>query len=348
MVPPVFHSMTIPASLVLFALLAPAPAPAVLLAACDLSPEVRSEVTNSAKPVADPSDFDKNVALLLALRQGLPHDLLVHESYQDAVQRFGIEGHLRKLTEEYQVLSMQHPDDLMYGYLYARSLIGRNTVSAVRQITELLALHPDFAAGHASLAEIYASTTFHDGEKERVERERFFQLCPRSVLQQRPGPLPDPSPLIDRAEHLLAGNGDPTRVVAMAQQGIRDEEWRLQRIRPFDWYSAEYKRQNQRALQLEYWKMWSIEVRCERRAGRPEKAAELLAVMDRRAESLERHSDPIYWDALSALAGLYEEGNQKDSISRILRSMRQFLVQHPDSQRAVQMEELRKQAARLN
>src|SRR6266704_2182659 len=96
MVPSGFRSMTIPASLVLFALLAPAPAPAVPSAACDLSPEIRAAVANSAKPVADPSGFDKNVTPLLVLRQRHPHDLHVHESYQDAVQHFGIEGHLRK------------------------------------------------------------------------------------------------------------------------------------------------------------------------------------------------------------------------------------------------------------
>ena len=90
--------------------------------------------------------------------------------------------------------------------------------------------------------------------------------------------LPDPSPLVDQAERLLAENGDPDHIVAMAQQGIRDDEWRLQRIRPFDWYSVDYKRQSQRELQAKYWRFWSLQVRCERRAGRPEKASGLLAL----------------------------------------------------------------------
>ncbi len=134
----------------------------------------------------------------------------------------------------------------------------------------------------------------------------------------------------------------------MAQQGIRDDEWRLQRIRPFDWYSVDYKRQSQRDLQAKYWKMWSIEVRCDRRAGRSEKAAELLATMDQRAELQARHSEPIYWDALATLVRLYEEGNQKDSAARKLDSMQQFLAQHPDPQHTTQMEELRKQISRQN
>ena len=51
---------------------------------------------------------------LRAFRQRIPVICWVNELYQDAVQSHGIEGHLRKLTEEYQVLSMQHPDELMY------------------------------------------------------------------------------------------------------------------------------------------------------------------------------------------------------------------------------------------
>src|SRR6202040_2732604 len=120
-------------------------------------------------PVASSSDFDGNVAPLLQLRQRYPNDVLVHELYQDAVQRYGIEGHLRKLTEEYQVLSMQHSDELIYSYLYARSLIGRNTPSAIRQISDILSEHPDFASGHRSLAEIYASSAFRDDDKAKGE-----------------------------------------------------------------------------------------------------------------------------------------------------------------------------------
>jgi hypothetical protein len=331
-------------TLVLLALLAPLPARGNT-SACQLSPEIQADLAKAAKPVASSSDFDGNVAPLLRLRQRYPNDLLVHELYQDAVQRYGIEGHLRKLTEEYQVLSMQHSDELMYTYLYARSLIGRNTSSAIQQISEILVEHPDFASGHRALAEIYASPAFRDGEKERHERERFLALCPGGSLQQRPGSLPEPSPLVDEAERLMAQNVDPDRVATMALQGIRGDEWRLQRIRPFDWYSVAYKRLAQTELQAKYWKLWSIQVRCERRAGHPEKAAELLAEMDQRAATLEKHTDPVYWDALTSLVLLYGEGNQGESATRKLDSMQQFLAKNPDPGRTAQLEALRKQIA---
>jgi hypothetical protein len=272
----VFRSTPIQAGVACLLLLASAGAQRE---ACGPSTEIRAQLDRIKVVVTGASDFDRGLAPLLALRRQHPQDLWVNERYQDAVQQYGIEGHLRKLTEEYQVLSMQHPDQLTYSYLYARSLIGRNTSSAIQQMTEIIADHPVFAPAHGSLAEIYSSTAFHDESREKAERERLLALCPGYSLQQRPAGLPAPSPLVDQAEHLLAQHGDSNRIAAMALQGIRDDEWRLQRIRPFDWYSVEFKRQVQRELQAKYWRVWSLQVRCERLAGRPQKAAELLTVM---------------------------------------------------------------------
>src|SRR6476660_4220695 len=88
---------------------------------------------------------------------------------------------------------------------------------------------------------------------------RLLALCPGYALQQRPP-----------AQH-----DDPDRIATLALQGIREDEWRLQRIRPFDWYSVEFKRQAQRELQAKYWSVWSLQGRSERLAGRPQKEAEL-------------------------------------------------------------------------
>jgi hypothetical protein len=306
---------------------------------------MRTQLEKTTVLVSGPSDFDLAIEPLAALRQQYPDDLWVNQRYQDAVQQYGIEGHLRKLTEEYQVLSMQHPEDVIYTYLYARSLMGRNTPAAAQQMNEIVKDHPEFAPAHASLAEIYASPNFHDPAKEKTEREAFLTLCPGSELRQQPAGLPDPSPLIEQAENLLVHNGDPGRVAAMAEQGIRDDEWRLQRIRPFDWYTVGYKRQAQRDLQAKYWRLWSIEVHCHRLAGQEEKAADLLATMDQRAAALHRDADPVYWDALATLVRLYEEGNQK-SLARVkLDSMEQFLTAHPDPRRSAQLENLQKLAA---
>ena len=62
--------------------------------ACEPSPAIRAELER-ANAAANGRDFDSNVAPFLALRQRHPNDLVVHERYQDAVQRYGIEGHFR-------------------------------------------------------------------------------------------------------------------------------------------------------------------------------------------------------------------------------------------------------------
>ena len=132
---------------------------------CGPSPEIRSQLDQIKVVVSGPSDFDRGLAPLRALRRQHPSDLWVNQRYQDAVQQYGIEGHLRKLTEEYQVLSMQHPDELIYSYLYARSLMGRNTPSAIQQMTEIIASHPELRSG-ACLA---GGNLLFDGVPRRVQ-----------------------------------------------------------------------------------------------------------------------------------------------------------------------------------
>jgi len=294
-----------------FALLSLANAWAGQLAVCEPSAEVRAALEKAAAlSVADPTASDQNIAPFQALRERYPGELFVHERYQDAVQQYGIEGHLRELTENYQALALEH-SGVIYRYLFARSTIGRSTVSAIQQMNDIVAEHPEFAPAHRALAEIYGSETFHNAGKEKIEWEQFSSLCPGTALARRPAPLPEPSPLIERAEKLLLQDGaDPSRAAAMAIEGLRADEWRLQRIRPFDWYSVEYKRQNQRHLQTEYWRVWGLQVRCYRKAHQMEKAAELLRTIEQRAARL-RSSDPSYSDALDILARLHAEGGEK-------------------------------------
>jgi hypothetical protein len=311
-------------------------------AVCSSAPAIRAELQKAASPpVANAADFDQNMFPFRALRERYPDDLFVHQSYQDAVQRFGIEGHLRTLVEEYQGLLSQHPDDLKYRYLYIRSLIGRGTPGAVQGLKEILAETPDFAPAHGALAEIYATEAFRDAEGEKIERERFLGLCPGASLTQRPSPLPAPTALLDQAEHIL-GKGNASQAMRLAQQGIQDEEWRLQRARPFDWYSVDYKRHLQRDVQVEYWRLWSIQVGCYRKLGQEEKAAQTLAMMEQRAAQFRKSADPVYWEALVTLARLYAEENEKERASEKLASLQQLLASRPDAAHASQFEDLRR------
>lgn len=315
---------------------------------CKPVPKIDAELKHAtASGVQDRADFDPNVAPFRVLRERYPQDLFVHERYQDAIEQYGIEGHLRKLIEEYQALLSEHENDVMYQFLFRRALIGRNTPSAIEGMSEILQAHPDFAPAHGALAEIYASPAFRDAEKENVERERLQELCPGYSLRVRPDPLPDPSPLVEQAEHLLTDDGDPKQALQLANDSLRADEWRLQRVRPFDWYSVDYKKQQQTELQAKYWRVWSLEVRAYRKAQQSSKADELLKRMEERATALRNdtdhpNADLAQWDALATLARLYAEGDQKDLAEQKLDAMRQLLVKHPDISRASQVEDLQK------
>jgi hypothetical protein len=316
--------------------------------ACAPTSEVQSELQKAAAaPVKDPVDADHNLAPFLAVRQRHPNDLFAHERYQDAVSQYGIEGHLRAMVDEYQDLSQKHADDVMYRYLYARSQMGRNTPSAVEALTDLVGSTPNFAPAHQTLAEIYGSETFADTRKQKVEQQKFLALCPAAAVTKRPSPLPSWSPLMERAEHLVTMNSvNMDAIIQMAQQGVREDEWRLQRIRPFDWYTVDFKRQNGRELQSRYWRLWSLQVRCYRKAGQLEKANDALATMEQRSGAYRNSTDAFYWGVLTTLTTLYAEGNQKDQATQKLKQMEDMLARHPDAGRAALLQDLRKQVLR--
>jgi len=313
--------------------------------ACGPTPEIQTEFQRAAAiaaAVADPfGAFDK-AAPFLAVRDRHPDDLFAHERYQDAVNEYGIEGHLRLLHKQYKELDFKHPGDPKYHYLYLRTLAGRGTFGAIQGLYDLLANHPDFAPAHRTLAEIYSTDMFRDADKEKLERERYLAACPGGTFSHWPPPIPDPSPLIDQAALGFAEGASPEGVIAMTIQGLKEFEWRSQRVRAFDWYTPDFKRQDARDLRAQYWKAWPIQVRCYRKAGKTEDADQLLRLMNYRASLLLNAPEPDYWNALQTLARLYAEANQTERGNEKVAQMRKYLDAHPDRARAEEVEAIRK------
>jgi hypothetical protein len=299
--------------------------------ACQPSPELQVEFQEAgaiSAAVADPFGALDKAAPFLAVRDRHPDSLFAHERYQDAIYENGIEGHLRLLTKQYDDLEVKHPGDPMYRYLSLRTLVGRSTLRAIQGLNELLASRPDFAPAHRTLAEIYGVAAFRDPDKEKSEREQFQAACPDGVFTRRPASIPGPSPLIDRAERMLAQDGDPDAIVAMTIQGLKEFEWRSQRIRAFDWYTMDYKRQDARELRTKYWQAWPIQVRAYRKGGMPDMANQLLAVMEQRAKRLLGEPGSAYEDAQAVLARLHAEGDGSEG-KPALRSPRAGLDSPP-------------------
>jgi hypothetical protein len=314
-------------------------------AACDPTPQLEAEFQQAAAlaaAVADPFGAWDKAEPFLAVRNRHPDNLFAHERYQDAVNEYGIEGHLRLLNREYVDLDFKHRDDPMFHYLYLRTLAGRSTIGAIQGLNDLLASFPDFAPAHRTLAEIYATAAFRNPEKEKLEKERYLAACPGGKLTHWPPPIPDPSPLLIDAERAFAQGADPERVISMTIQGLREFEWRSQRIRAFDWYTLDYKRQNAHELRAQYWKAWAIQERCYRKAGQAEEAGRLLGAMNSRAALLASTAGPEYWTALETLARLYAETGENDRANEQIAQLKRYLDQHPDGARAGVIEEIRK------
>ncbi len=309
---------------------------------CQPSPDIRAELRRAdSKPVARVEDFDTNIALYQALRNRYPLNIFVHEAYQDAVSRHGVEGHLRAMGEEYNVLAIQHEGDLFYEYLYARSLMGRSTTAAIAALNEIIRIHPEFSPAHRALAEIYGSEAYRNSDREIAERKTYEEQCPGAAIVRLPETLPEPSPLLGKAEALLSAGGSPESALSLSEQGIRFDEWRQQRIRPFDWYSVEFKREELRRVRLEYWRLWALQVRAYRGLGRKEKADETLALMERRAAQHRRGSDAEYWDGMLLLITLYEENHQTRQAVQKVDELKDYLAKHPDSLREDQFNQRR-------
>jgi hypothetical protein len=288
---------------------------------CTASPEILTEFQEAATASAAVTDSFgalKKAEPFRALCYRHPDDLFVHERYQDAMHENGIEGHLQLLTKQYKTLEDKHPGEPMYHYLWLRTTVGRSTLEAIKSLNEILEAHPDFAPAHRTLAGIYGAEAFRDPRRERSEKEKYLALCPGGTLTKRPPSVPAVTPLLEQAERLLAAGGEPDRIIEMTNQGLMELEWRSQRIRAFDWYSADYKRQDARELRARYWQAWPIQVRCHRKAGRTEQANQLLAYMAKRAAGLRNQPGPAYQEAADTLARLNAEATQPRPAAALL------------------------------
>jgi hypothetical protein len=315
---------------------------------CEPAAEVRSALEKaSALNATGPEAIEAILPSLAALRDRYPNDLFVHEAYQDAVRKYGFLGHLKALARDYRTLDAQHPDDPVFHYLFLRSLVGRGTRSALAGLDQMAAQNPNFSPAIRTLAEIYDAGVFRDAEKEKSARQRLAILCPGPLALRKLDALPDKSPLLGHAERLLAETGDPDLAISQAMQALKEDEWRDQRVRLFDWYSDDDKRQALRELRMEYLRSWAIQIRCYRKVVRPEKVSELLGQMERGVSAMSHEPGPAYWNALAMLASLYLDGKQVDQASRTLDQMQQYLVEHPNSDGANALDQLRKTLAGL-
>jgi hypothetical protein len=309
---------------------------------CEPSDEIQQEIAKAVSATPEKGTFEELTAPLAALRDRFPHDLFVHIRYQDAVDEHGIEGHLKQMADEYLALRDAHPGDLLYQYLQGRSLEGRSTRQSIAIMEGLLALDGSFAPAHRTLAEIYSSNAFADPPKAKAERAKCEELCPGSEIEKRPAPPPGKSELWSQAEELLKRPRSDGRVPDLVYGALEQDESRLQRIRPHDWYAPSYKKQLSQEIQLEYWKGWGLVVQHFWKTNQTDKAEQLLSEMRERLERWQKEpASEVYWTGATTLVGLYAQARQPAKLRETLAMMQSSLKAKPDAKRAAQLARLK-------
>lgn len=315
---------------------------------CEPGEELRREIETASAPLAAPGSESLEQALepLRNLRARFPRDLFVHLRYQDAIKERGVEGHLRQMVEEYLALRTGATVDAFYLYLYGRALEGRTTPTAVSMMEEVLKLDPHFAPVHRTLAEIYGSPRFRDPKKEKTERAKFQEACPGGVIPSQP-PRPLSPGDLSGAKRLVGREETKERVPELVYQAFQQDQLRLQRIRPFDWYTVEQKRQVAREVQSAQWKGWGLLVKHYVKTQQEEKAQQLLSEMQGRMERIRGEQEPeLFWTAASSLLDLYTARKQAKEFREVAAQMDRFLAANPNAKRAAQLARLRQSQLR--
>jgi thiol-disulfide isomerase/thioredoxin len=85
------------------------------------------------------------------------------------------------VIDRYRKESETRPKDLESAYLYAYSLVHKNTAKSVEILTGLTQSAPSFPRPWLSLAVISAYPGFSDQDKVRMYTEKFLALCPNTL-----------------------------------------------------------------------------------------------------------------------------------------------------------------------
>ncbi len=309
---------------------------------CEPGAEVLRELEEaSPATVAENATVEQVIEPLRSLRVRFPDDLFVHLRYQDAIKERGVEGHLKEMFEEYLVLKIKHPNDPFYLYLFGRTLEGRTTPQAISTMEEVLQLDPGFAPAHRTLAEIYGSAAFRDRKKENAQRFKFQEACPGSAIAIQPPPLPPPGDF-STAERLLGQNDSSERVVELVDQALQQQAWRMHRIWPFDWYTAEQKKQAVLEAQSAQWRGWSLLIRHYRALHQDATAQQLLSELQDRFQHIHGDRSPdLFWTAATALVQLHAEEKRSEKVRETLTQMESFLTALPNRRRSAELARFR-------
>ena len=144
---------------------------------CEAPSNVKAAIEAATLPPAAP--IDERIAAAKKVREQFPADYFAHRFYQELFFKQGLFS--QPVQEEYRALLDEHPDDLTFLALYARTLKGTNTPAAIKLLDKILKRQPDDAQARLKLVEIYSAPAFRDDAKLAANAAAYFKACPSSV-----------------------------------------------------------------------------------------------------------------------------------------------------------------------
>jgi thiol-disulfide isomerase/thioredoxin len=178
----------------------------LLLAAAALtSPNLRAQSADSCSPdpavragldrlpqfmqnpkLTDWQFYTQRRAGLQALLREYPDNVFVEQAYirsaatprQDDIVSVEAE---EKVIDEYKARHDANPESAKLDYLYALTLVGRQTPQAIKLLDAALEKDPAFALAHLELVYIYGFPAFSNNEQRAAHLKDFLNACPASL-----------------------------------------------------------------------------------------------------------------------------------------------------------------------
>jgi len=150
---------------------------------CAASPEVQAALDQIPRnQPAGQSQYQfvlaRRTALQNLMRQH-PSDVFIQSAYIGTMQYY--DSDTAKAVAEYKARHEQHPGDTEISYLYATTLLGRDTPQAIRLFDEVLEKQPSFNLPHLDFVTIYTSPNFLDKPKAITHEKSFLAACPTAL-----------------------------------------------------------------------------------------------------------------------------------------------------------------------
>ena len=168
---------------------------------CGPAPDVKAALDKlPSNQTPDQTDYQYQQlrrSTIQVLLEKYPSDVFVQRAYIRSMS-YPDEDH-DKVMAQYKALHEQHPNDSEVDYLFALTLVGRDSPQAIKLFSSALEKTPNFPWPHLQLVTIYSSPVFLDKEKAAANEKAFLDACPAALEGYDPVARMDDKELLAQA-----------------------------------------------------------------------------------------------------------------------------------------------------